>query len=131
MSILRRIFLVLFIISTLVVWALAWNLTRSTSFHPSPTSNPSDTPSTPQTVQPETDPSAPAAQNSGALIGSVIASATSLIGFIVTTMISWRKEKRDAALADVQYKKLETELEKSRLELEQLKKTSAKKKPKK
>ncbi len=131
MNILRRIFLLLFVISSLVVWVLALNLNRGTSVNPSPTNQPSDTPSTPQTIQPGNDPTAPAAQNSGALIGSVIASATSLIGFAMTTLISWRKEKRDSALADVQYKKLETELEKSRLELEKLKKTSAKKKPKK
>ena len=131
MNILRRIFLLLFVISSLVVWVLALNLNRGTSVNPSATNEPSDTPSTPQTIQPGNDPTAPAAQNSGALIGSVIASATSLIGFAMTTLISWRKEKRDSALADVQYKKLETELEKSRLELEKLKKTSAKKKPKK
>jgi hypothetical protein len=131
MSILRKIFLALFIISTLVVWGLALNLNRSASINPSPTGESSDAPSTPETIQPGTEPTAPAAQNSGALIGSVIASATTLIGFIVTTLISWRKEKRDAALADVQYRKLETELEKSRLELEKLKKTSTKKKPKK
>jgi hypothetical protein len=131
MSILRRIFLALFIISTLVVWGLALNLSSNASINPAPTSDPSDTPLTPETIHPGNEPTAPAAQNSGALIGSVIASATSLIGFIMTTMISWRKEKRDAALADVQYKKLETELEKSRLELEKLKKSSSKKKPKK
>jgi len=143
MNILKRIFLVLFVISSLVVWVLALNLTRGTSSNPTPTSNPSvtstptpagdpsDTPGTPETIQPGTEPSAPAAQNAGALIGSVIASATSLIGFAVTTLISWRKEKREASLADMQYKKLETELEKSRLELENLKKASSKKKPKK
>jgi H+/gluconate symporter-like permease len=134
MSILRKIFLALFIISTLVVWGLALDLNRSASINPSPTGESSDAPSTPETIQPGTEPTAPAApaaQNSGALIGSVIASATTLIGFIVTTMISWRKEKRDAALADVQYRKLETELEKSRLELEKLKKSGSKKKPKK
>ena len=63
-----------------------------------------------------------------ALIGSVITSVTSLIGFVTTTVIAWRKEKRETSLADVKRKKLETELEKSRLELERLKKSRAKKK---
>ena len=131
-NILKTIFLGLFVLSTLVVWMLALNMSRGTSMSPSPTSNPSDGPSTPEILQPGEGPSsAPAAQNSGALIGSVIASATSLIGFMVTTLISWRKEKRDSALADIQYKKLETELEKSRLELEKMKKSGTKKRPRK
>jgi hypothetical protein len=131
MNILKRIFLGLFIISTIVVLVLTVNLNTAISVTPSATNNPSDTPGTPQPVLPETDPSAQPVQNAGALIGSVIASATSLIGFLMTTLITWRKEKRDSALADVEYRKLETELEKSKLELEKLKKAAAKKKPKK
>ena len=64
-------------------------------------------------------------------MGSLITSVTSLIGFITTTVITWRKEKREAALADMQRSKLETELEKSRLELEELKKSKVKKKSRK
>ena len=129
MKIAKRIFLIVFVISSLVVWVLALNLNTAISMSPSPTSSPSDGPSTPEILQPGEDPSsAPAAQNSGALIGSVIASATSLIGFLMTTLISWRKEKRESALADMQYKKLETELEKSKLELESLRKAALKKK---
>lgn len=66
-----------------------------------------------------------------ALAGSIITSITSLVGFVTTTVITWRKEKRDASLADVERKKLETELEKSRLELEELKENQAKRKNKK
>jgi hypothetical protein len=131
MDILKRIFLALFILSTLVVLALALNLNRIITASASPTNYPSDIPGTPQAVLPETEPSVQASQNAGALIGSVIASATSLIGFLMTTLITWRKEKRDSALADVEYRKLETELEKSKLELEKLKKAAAKKKSKK
>jgi H+/gluconate symporter-like permease len=69
--------------------------------------------------------------NTVTLVGSMIASVTSLIGFITTTIITWRKEKREASLADVQRKKLETELEKSKLELEELKNSTEKKKSKK
>jgi hypothetical protein len=45
-------------------------------------------------------------------------------------VITWRREKREASLADVQRKKLETELEKSKLELERLKKSRTKKRKK-
>lgn len=130
MNILKRIFLGLFIVSTIVVLVLALNLNYVISTSPLPTNNPTDTPGTPENVVPET-PSAQASQNTSALIGSAIASVTSLIGFVMTTMITWRKEKRESALADVEYRKLETELEKSKLELENLKNASAKKKPKK
>ena len=131
MSSLQRIFLVLFIVSTVIVLALALSLNRSTTINPSPTSDPSILP-TPGTGIPETDPPiVQANQNASALIGSVIASATSLVGFVMTTVITWRKEKRESALADVERKKLETELAKSRLELEKLKKQSPKKKTKK
>lgn len=54
--------------------------------------------------------------------GSIAASVTSFIGFLVTTVITWRKEKRESALSEIERKKLELELEKSRLELEELKK---------
>jgi hypothetical protein len=131
MNILKNIFLGLFILSTVVVLGLALTLNQAIiSPSPSPT-NPSDTPETPETIIPGTETPVPTAQISGALIGSVIASATSLIGFVMTTLIAWRKEKRDSALADVEYRKLETELEKSRLELEKLKKAAVKKKPRK
>ncbi len=128
---LQRIFLVLFIVSTVIVLTLALGLDRATTINPSPTDTPSILP-TPGIESPEADPStAQSNQNASALIGSVIASATSLIGFVMTTVITWRKEKRESALADVERRKLETELEKSRLELEKLKKKSPKKKPKK
>jgi len=65
----------------------------------------------------------PAENNTGnfALMGSLAASAASLIGFLTTTLITWRKEKREADLADVERKNLEIELEKNKLELEELK----------
>jgi hypothetical protein len=131
MNILKSIFLGLFILSSIVILVLALTLNQAVSASPSPTTSPSDTPQTPETIIPGTETPVPTAQISGALIGSVIASATSLIGFVVTTLIAWRKEKRDSALADVEYRKLETELEKSRLELEKLKKAAVKKKPRK
>jgi hypothetical protein len=59
---------------------------------------------------------------------ALLTSVTSLVGFVITTAITWRKEKRDASLADVERRKLEIELEKSRIELEEMKRAAEKKK---
>ena len=90
---------------------------------------PTEDPNAPDVPEPPPDPSAQTNERVGAtaLIGSLVTSITSLVGFVTTTAITWRKEKREAALADVERKKLETELEKSRLELEQLKSKPKKK----
>jgi len=85
---------------------------------------------TPEAGDPST--AEPSPQNSAglgltALMGSIIASVTSLVGFIITTAITWRKEKREASLADVERRKLEVEWEKSNLELEEMKKAAEKK----
>jgi hypothetical protein len=121
----------LFVFSTLGVLLLI-EFSQSTSLPVPGTQDPGISP-TPSNGNPSTiDPSTQNARdiNSTALIGSAITSITSLIGFITTTAISWRKEKREASLAEVERKKLETELEKSRLELEELKKDNVKKKVK-
>ena len=110
----------------------------STTQTPPPTKTPAITqnPDTIPTVTPNNPEVGPASQGPKdigvtALIGSVITSFTSLVGFITTTVITWRREKREASLAEVQRKKLETELEKSRFELEELKKSKVKKRNKK
>lgn len=107
----------------LVFSTFAYSLPSSVAQHPGVAPTPST--GDPSTVE-------PAPQNSvdigfTALIGSVITSVTSLVGFIITTAITWRKEKREASLADVERRKLEIELEKSRLELEEMKKAAEKK----
>ena len=129
MNSLQRIFLILFVISTVVVLALALTLNRIITIAPSPTANPSIAAPTPGIDSPENEPATTQSNpNNIALFGSVLASVTSLVGFVMTTVITWRKEKREAALADVERRKLETELEKSRLELEKLRKTGSRKK---
>jgi len=112
--------------------------TTTTTQTPPPTKTPPITqdPDTEPTVTPNNPEVGPASQDPKdigvtALIGSIITSVTSLVGFITTTVITWRREKREASLAEVQRKKLETELEKSRLELEELKKSKVKKRNKK
>lgn len=129
---LRSLFLVLFVVSTL---ALAF-FSRVGGDAPSATEPtqipPVGTPGVVATAQSGgssgSGTTAPSGNvNSSAVIGSVITSITSLVGFVTTTVITWRKEKRESSLADMERRKLETELEKSRLELEELKKRSEKK----
>lgn len=62
------------------------------------------------------------ASGSLALVSAVATSVASLIGFVTTTAITWRKEKRESDLAELERRKLELELEKSKLELQELKK---------
>ncbi len=50
-----------------------------------------------------------------------LTSVTTLIGFISTTWLAWRKEKREARMAALDVRREEIELEKARLELEKLK----------
>ena len=127
MNTIKRIFLVLFVLSTLgalTLFAFSPRFPASTSATQEP-----GVVVDPATGEPET--AEPSKQNSMgymALIGSALTSLTSLVGFITTTAITWRKEKREASLAEMERRKLETELEKSRLELEEMKKSRKKKK---
>lgn len=122
----------MFALSTLGVLVLSVNLISSNNF---PSSALTEGPGIQPTAAPNlpgVDPSSQSSEKMGytALIGTVLTSITSLVGFVTTTVITWRKEKREATLADVERQKLETELEKSRLELEGLKKSKTKKRNK-
>ena len=48
---------------------------------------------------------------------SLLTSITSLVGFFSTTVLAWRKEKRETLSAELEIKKKELELEKLRVEL--------------
>lgn len=129
----QKTFLIVFVLSTLGILALSTNLITSLN-NPAPSLTESaGTEPTPVPEHPEVAPSTQDSEKMGytALVGTVLTSITSLVGFVTTTVIAVRKEKREAALADVQRQKLETELEKSRFELEKLKKSRTKKKEKK
>ena len=131
---LRTIFLLVFIISSIVTAMMFVNLNGAQQPALTPTKDSSIPNVSPtQSLTVPTEPAnAPTLQvNLGVVAGTIFTSVTSLVGFITTTLISWRKEKRESVLADVERKKLETELEKSRLELANLKKASLKKKMKK
>jgi len=52
---------------------------------------------------------------------TLVTSLTSLLGFLSTTVLAWRKEKRDSAALLFDNEKKELELEKLRLELEKMK----------
>lgn len=50
-------------------------------------------------------------------IASLVTSCTTLIGFIVTTIITWRKERRESDHASIELEKKQLELEKLRREI--------------
>ena len=50
-------------------------------------------------------------------LGSFIISVTTLIGFLVTTLMTWRKERRESVHASVELEKNKLELEKLRREI--------------
>ena len=132
-ELLRNIFLVIFIASTLFLVSFFGRAGGTMPPATVPTRFPpeTETPETIGTAEPG-ESSSSSHEPSGnistsAMLGSLITSVTSLVGFITTTVITWRKEKRESSLADMERRKLETELEKSKLELEELKKKSEKK----
>jgi hypothetical protein len=58
------------------------------------------------------------------IAASVIASLSTLVGFVVTTVLSVRHEKRESLESALALKQKEVELQKALLELEALKKKS-------
>ncbi len=124
----RNIFLVVFIFSTLFGCGLLMTSFAAPSA-PAPAVGPSaqvavPTPDSGQSIGENEKPSA--LSNNFALVSSLATSLASLIGFVTTTAITWRKEKRESSLVDMERKKLELEIEKSKLELEELKREKKK-----
>ena len=56
-----------------------------------------------------------------AIGGTCLTALTTLVGFLITAAVSFRQERREAKVADLERKLQEAELEKQRLELEKLK----------
>ena len=82
-----------------------------------------DSPPCPGPAQPE-----PSSASDIAALGwitTVLTAISSLVGFVSTSILGWRKDRREAKLADLEHKRLEIELEKQRLELEELKKKNS------
>ncbi|WP_150785575.1 hypothetical protein [Pseudomonas fluorescens] len=60
-------------------------------------------------------------------LASMLTSITSLIGFLITTRISWRKDRREADTADLDLEKKKLELEMLRLDIEKRRKENSSK----
>ncbi len=127
----RNIFLAVFVISTLAGCVLFAGSFARSSFLAMPLEEATSPPYDPDAPDGEPSnagepvipaPSSPSTSSGGwALFTSILTSVVSFVGFLTTTIITWRKEKRESDLAAMERKKLELELEKSKLELEELK----------
>lgn len=58
-------------------------------------------------------------------VASLLTSITSLVGFIITTWIAWRRERREQQFADLDLEKVRLEVEKLRLEVARKKQESS------
>jgi hypothetical protein len=100
----RNIFLVLFLVSSCILVLVTFFSAQSYAA-PLPGSSGTD------------------AVTLGTLVATVTSCITSIvtfIGFLSTTLLTWRKEARDKEDRDLERKHKEIELEKERLELEKL-----------
>jgi hypothetical protein len=61
-------------------------------------------------------------------LGSLVTSFTTLIGFVVTTVITWRKERRESNHASIELETKQLELEKLRREISDRNSAAQKKK---
>jgi uncharacterized membrane protein len=59
---------------------------------------------------------------SGGIVGvlSLLASITTLVGFVSTTVLEWREERREAAAAELERQRQELEIQKLRKELDEM-----------
>ena len=114
---LRNIFLGLFIIATLSAFGYAY---REASIVPEiPSSDGPLAPDAPElVVQMEVDRIVP-------IIASIVTSLTTLLGFVLTSILTLRKEKRDSRESDLALKQKEIELKRALIELEDLKKRTS------
>ena len=114
---LRNIFLGLFIIATLSAFGYAYREASIVSEIPS-----SDGPLAPDApelvVQMEVDRIVP-------IIASIVTSLTTLLGFVLTSILTLRKEKCDSRESDLALKQKEIELKRALIELEDLKKRTS------
>jgi hypothetical protein len=59
----------------------------------------------------------------GGVVGvlSLLASITTLVGFVSTTVLEWREERREARVVDLETQRQKLEIEKLRKELDEMK----------
>ncbi len=60
------------------------------------------------------------------VISTAVTSIVSLLGFISTTILEWRREKREDKSAELERQRQQIELEKMRIELDKMKATEEK-----
>lgn len=114
----RRLFGWVFLVSILVFCAsnMIWTMApMSPPEEPAPpiSATPLDLP------PPPTHPPVSSAPDTAVVVSvvSLLTSLTSLVGFFSTTVLAWRKEKRETVSAEIEIKKKELELEKLKIEL--------------
>ncbi len=119
----KRVFGWIFIASTVVFFASNMLFSLSPMF-PLPDPSPPVHVGPPGGPPPDSSPPSGSPNNSGDLdtavmvsLVSLLTSITSLIGFFSTTVLAWRKEKREVISSNIEIKKNELELAKLRMEL--------------
>jgi hypothetical protein len=122
----RRIFGWVFVVSIFVFFASSTLYTRA-PMRPMPESMPKPAvpppmpkPAPEPHLMPKPAPMEPQSGLDTAVIVSAISlltSLTSLVGFFSTTVLAWRREKRETLSAELEIQKKELELEKLRMEL--------------
>ncbi len=146
----RKVFLFLFIMSTLIAFSLVFSSfftippappstpTATLQSHPyTPTypssPSPGSTPTQVITNLPPPNPSKnlPLDSTMLATFGSCLTSIITFIGFVSTTVLTWRKEASERKDRDLERKLKEIELDKARFELEKLKEKQQKQSRKK
>ncbi len=110
----RSIFLGIFILATLVTLIYVYREATIVAENPRPTA-PQPAPGSNMVVQLELDKIMP-------VVASIVTSLTTLLGFALTSIMTLRKEKREAQASDLALKQKEIELKRALIELEDLKK---------
>jgi len=116
----RNIFLAVFILATLAAFAISYRESSFATGLVAQSGHLNGPPDEPHVfLRVELDKLTP-------IIASVITSLTTLVGFVLTTMLNIRKEKRGARESALSLKQKELDLQRTLLELDELKKKIAK-----
>ena len=102
----RKLFLVLFLLSTAL--ALVLTIFGAMIFRAAAPTG-------------ETNPDALTIGGLVAIVSSCITSMVTFVGFISTTLLTWRKEARENQERELELKRKEIEIEKEKFELEKMK----------
>ena len=114
----RRIFGWVFLVSISVFFSsnMIWTMApMSPPIHEAPPTEPAP----PVSPPPQSHAQISSAPDTAVVVSvvSLLTSLTSLVGFFSTTVLAWRKEKRETVSAELELKKKELEVEKLKIEL--------------